>query len=126
MYLYIYIYMYIHVYILAYIYIHPCIYIHTYIYINTHAHIYIYIHLYIYICIYRHIYTYGFSHMHMYRYIAQNFRRLSQEASSSFQIAGNLADSSTLAKISVQHWQVCACSGCWQQGGKREWVGREF
>ena len=37
----------------------------------------------------------------VHRYIAQNFKRLSLEAASTFQLAGNLADSSTLAKIAL-------------------------
>lgn len=41
----------------------------------------------------------------VHRYIAQNFKRLAVEASAAFQVAGNLADSSTLAHIAVQHWR---------------------
>ena len=42
----------------------------------------------------------------VHRYIAQNFKRLSLEAASTFQLAGNLADSSTLAKIALEHWNA--------------------
>jgi hypothetical protein len=40
----------------------------------------------------------------VHRYIAQNFKRLSREASATFQLAGNSSDSSTLAKLAVRHW----------------------